>query len=44
MSTPSMGITNSEVAVYPLVTEIEVGLKVIEDTVVVWQGLVTVRV
>jgi hypothetical protein len=44
VSTPSPGITNSEVAVYPSVTDIEVGLKVIVDTVVVWQGSVTVRV
>lgn len=44
MSTPSPGITNSEVAVAPAVTDIDVGLKVIEDTVVVGQGLVTVKV
>ena len=44
MSTPSLGITNSEVAFDPSVTDIEVGLKVIVDTVVVGQGLVTVRV
>ena len=44
MSTPSPGITNSEVAVNPSITVIEVGLNVIVDTVVVRQGLVTVRV
>ena len=44
VSTASVGITNSEVAVEPSVTVMELGLKVIVLTVVVGQGLVTVRV
>ena len=44
VSTASEGITNSEVAVEPSSTVIEVGLNVIELTVVVGQGFETVRV
>ena len=44
VSTPSVGITNSEVAVEPFVTVIEVGLKVMDETVVDGHGLLTVRV
>ena len=41
VSTASVGTVNSEVAVEPSVTEIELGLKVIEPNEVVLQGLVT---
>ena len=44
VSTASVGMTNSLVAVLPSVTAIEVGLNVIWLTVVVGQGFATVRV
>lgn len=44
VSTASVGITNSEVAVLPSVTVIDVGLNVIWLTVVEVQGFATVRV
>lgn len=44
VSTASAGITNSDVAVEPSSTVIELGLKVIVLTVVVGHGLATVRV
>ena len=42
-STASVGMTNSDVAVLPSVTEREVGLKVIALMVVAEHGLLTVR-
>ena len=44
VSTASAGITNSDVAIEPSVTVIELGEKVIVLTVVVGHGLATVRV
>ena len=41
VSTPSPGISNSAVAVDPSATEIVVGLKTIDEIVVVLQGLLT---